>query len=121
MYLLSTSAAWRRMLGVVRAGSLPLASFSAKSPADAIRSVGRDFAVKEVDYAAIGGRAFYVLTNGQGDTAWTRVYGGINDDNAHCVRQTADGGYIIVGPSDSPYFTNYDIKLVRLDANGDGI
>ena len=33
----------------------------------------------------------------QGDTAWTRVFGGPYDDGAYSVQQTSDGGYIITG------------------------
>jgi uncharacterized delta-60 repeat protein len=40
---------------------------------------------------------YLVKTNSQGDTLWTRTYGGSNYDEAYSVQQTADGGYIVAG------------------------
>jgi len=56
-----------------------------------------------------------------GDTLWTRTYGGSEDDQANCVQQTADGGYIIVGRTLSFGAGSYDVYLVKTDANGDTI
>ena len=36
-----------------------------------------------------------------GDTIWTQTYGGTLDDRAFSVQQTSDGGYIIVGYTES--------------------
>ena len=45
-----------------------------------------------------GDSDFYLVkTNSQGDTLWTRTYGGSSDDWAYSVQQTADGGYIVAG------------------------
>jgi hypothetical protein len=54
-----------------------------------------------------------------GDTLWTRTYGGSGQDPASCVRQTTDGGYIVVGYTDSFGAGGADFYLVRTDANGD--
>jgi len=55
------------------------------------------------------------------DTLWTKIYGGVNDDGAHSVQQTSDGGYIVVGYTMSfgPGFSN--VWLLKTDANGDTI
>ena len=57
------------------------------------------------------------VTTGQ----WAKSYGGGNLDIAYSVKQTSDGGFILVGNSMSfganPYL--YDIWVVKLDANGD--
>lgn len=34
-------------------------------------------------------------TNFNGDTLWTKTYGGEFDDEGYCLRQTSDGGFII--------------------------
>jgi len=56
---------------------------------------------------------YLVKTNAQGDTLWTRTYGGDTLDHGRSVQPTADGGYIIVGSS------FFDVYLVRTDAQGD--
>src|ERR1043165_8822301 len=35
-----------------------------------------------------------IKTNSDGDTLWTRTYGGIGQDEGNYVEQTADGGFI---------------------------
>ena len=54
------------------------------------------------------------------DTLWTKTYGGVNWDAGEAVQQTADGGYIIVGSSQS-YGTggNTDIWLIKTNSSGD--
>jgi hypothetical protein len=44
---------------------------------------------------------YLVRTDDDGDTLWTRTYGGLADDVAYAVRQTADGGFVIVGYTES--------------------
>jgi len=44
---------------------------------------------------------YLIKTNVSGDTLWTRTYGGTTYDNGFSVQQTSDGGYIIVGYTDS--------------------
>jgi len=42
-----------------------------------------------------------IKTNAGGDTLWTRTYGEIGDDLAYEVEQTVDGGFILVGATES--------------------
>lgn len=60
-----------------------------------------------------------VKTNSTGDTLWTRTYGGNEDDNSSCVRQTSDGGYIIFGETVSFSSTYWKAWLIKTDENGD--
>jgi hypothetical protein len=67
-----------------------------------------------------GGYDFYVIkTNHNGDTDWTRTYGGAGDDEATSVQQTTDGGYIIAGYSNSFTAGNYAVYLVKTNSKGD--
>ena len=56
-------------------------------------------------------------TDAQGDTLWTKTYGGNYRDQGYSVQQTSDGGYIIAGYTQfgsSPY----DVYLIKTDASG---
>jgi hypothetical protein len=60
-----------------------------------------------------GGDVYLVKTNAQGDTLWTRTYGGAACEEGYAVRKTADGGYIITGR------TSGDLYVIRTNALGD--
>jgi len=67
-----------------------------------------------------GNYDFWLLkTNANGDTLWTRTYGGESYDYGYSVQQTTDGGYIIAGYTKSFGAGNYDFWLLKTDANGD--
>jgi photosystem II stability/assembly factor-like uncharacterized protein len=59
-------------------------------------------------------------TDSEGDTLWTRTYGGEDMDHGYCVQQTYEGGYIIVGFTRSfACFGNQDLWLLKTDFEGD--
>lgn len=60
-----------------------------------------------------------IKTDINGDTLWTRTYGGNYNDNGFCVRQTNDNGYIICGVSNSFSIDNSDIWVIKTNALGD--
>ena len=55
----------------------------------------------------------------QPDTLWTKTFGGAGNDNGRSVKQTMDGGYIIVGYTDYEGFGSTDMYLIKSDQNGD--
>ncbi|MFZ1947510.1 MAG: FlgD immunoglobulin-like domain containing protein [bacterium] len=60
----------------------------------------------------------YVLKlDAQGDTVWTRVFGGVQYDWGESACETADGGYCISGTSSSNGVSR-DIYLVKIDPAG---
>jgi hypothetical protein len=60
-----------------------------------------------------------VKTDANGDTLWTRTFGGTAWDDGRSVQQTADGGYIVAGTTWSYGAGSCDVYLVRTDARGD--
>lgn len=69
-----------------------------------------------------GSSDIYLLkTDSQGDTIWTRTYGGIGVDIAWRCQQTDDGGYIIAGETDSYGAGDRDVYLLKVDAVGDTV
>jgi len=60
---------------------------------------------------------FLLKTDLNGDTLWSKTFGGEDTDIGRSVKQTTDGGYIITGwtfPN-----TNYaDLYLIKTDENG---
>ncbi|MDP8205843.1 MAG: T9SS type A sorting domain-containing protein [Candidatus Electryonea clarkiae] len=53
------------------------------------------------------------------DTLWTRTFGGDGYDLGCEIHQTTDGGFIIVGTTESFGGGDYDAWLIKMDENGD--
>jgi hypothetical protein len=64
------------------------------------------------------GDAYIIKTNSSGHLQWTRTFGGNDEDGARCVRQTTDGGYIAAGEVASWGAGDWDVYLVKMDAQG---
>ncbi len=58
-------------------------------------------------------------TDANGDTLWTKTFGGSDYDWGNSVQQTLDGGYIIAGNVDMIHPVNGDVWLIKTNANGD--
>jgi hypothetical protein len=66
-----------------------------------------------------GGYDFYLMkTDALGNMEWQQTFGGSDDDWAKSVQQTADGGYIMTGYTQSYATVNADLYLVKADASG---
>lgn len=65
------------------------------------------------------GSDFWVLRlDSGGNIEWQKSYGGIGDDRANSIQQTADGGYIVAGASDSFGEGDTDFWVLKLDLIG---
>jgi hypothetical protein len=63
--------------------------------------------------------AYLVRADANGDTIWTRSYGGAGTDYGLAVRETSDGGFVLAGHTDSYGLGDSDVYLVKTDADGD--
>lgn len=69
-----------------------------------------------------GGLDVYLVRIVQnGDTLWTRTYGGPDDDWGFSVQLTNDGGYVIAGMTQSFGEGGCDVYLLRTDSLGDTV
>jgi hypothetical protein len=71
-------------------------------------------------YGAMYGDYYLVRINKDGDTLWTRHYGGESTEWGYSVCQKSDGSYIAAGWSDS-YWPGCQMYVIKLDAFGDTI
>lgn len=72
-----------------------------------------------VDYSAMSsGDVILIKTDANGDTLWTKMYGGIGADAGNSVLQTNDGGYIVAGSTNSWGAGSTDAYLIKTDASG---
>lgn len=66
-----------------------------------------------------GGRdIFMIKTNSQGNELWSKTFGGEADEYGWSVKQTDDGGYVIVGETESFGNGSGDVYLVKTDSGG---
>jgi hypothetical protein len=65
-----------------------------------------------------GTDVFFVRLDTEGDTVWTRTYGGNGEDFGWDVVETPDAGFFIVGYTRAPPNGLDDVLVLRLDAAG---
>jgi hypothetical protein len=59
-----------------------------------------------------------VKTDSDGDTIWTKTFGGSENDIPTSICRTSDGGFIIGGVTKSFGLGDYDAWLIRTNSNG---
>ncbi len=74
---------------------------------------------RTASFGAGGDDIFLVRLNANGDTLWTRCYGGVENDWVYCVEQNSDGGFILTGRTYSYGGGGGDVYIIRTDAQGD--
>jgi len=56
--------------------------------------------------------------NENGEKVWDKTYGGVHAERGYDVKQTKDGGYILVGSTETASNGGSDVYLVKTDAMG---
>ena len=61
---------------------------------------------------------YVVKLDANGELTWEETYGGDGFDEGYYIEQTADGGFVIAGESNSFVSGPVDVYVLKLDANG---
>ncbi len=88
----------------------------------ALASDGGFFLAGYTESFGAGKKDVYVVrTDADGDTIWTRTYGGVEDDFGYAVVATNDGGFVVVGGSfNNPNSIDVDGDFMMQKADADG-
>ncbi len=68
-----------------------------------------------------GWEVYLIKTDGNGDSLWTKTFGGIGIEFGKSVHQTTNGGYIISCTTTSFGSGLSDLYLIKTDGNGDSL
>lgn len=72
--------------------------------------------------SASGSRDAYVVrADAQGNQLWAKSYGGVGGENASSIIETSDGGFIFAGSTTSNGTDDFQIWIVKIDANGNEV
>jgi len=63
--------------------------------------------------------AFLIKTDSLGNMLWSKQYGGLSQENARCVVEASDGGYIMAGMTLTYGAGGSDFYVIKTDQNGD--
>ncbi len=69
-------------------------------------------------YGAGASDIYLIKVDAQGDTMWSKTYGGMYADKGLSVRQTRDGGYIIGCNATITVGLSEDVELIKTDSVG---
>jgi hypothetical protein len=79
---------------------------------------GYVFAGYSASFGMGGSDVWLVKTHSEGNVEWNHTYGGAGQEESFCVVQANDGGYLVVGSTNSFGAGQNDFWLVKTDANG---
>lgn len=83
-----------------------------------VQTSDRGYALTGVTYSfGAGGFDWWLVKiDSEGNIQWSQTYGGIEDDYAHSVLQTNDGGYAIVGETKNYGNGRSNVQLIKVHA-----
>jgi len=90
---------------------------------DVIQSVDGNYIVVGETYSTAGGDndVFIVKLDVNGNTLWTKSYGGVNQDFGRAIVELSDSMLVIAGGTSSLGSGGLDVLLLKLSAQGDSL
>jgi len=87
---------------------------------DVKETLDKGFIITGYTFSTPEGKAdiFLIKTNANGDIMWQKSYGGSLHEFAYAVSQTTDGGYVVVGSTESYAVGIDDVFLIKTDSVG---
>jgi hypothetical protein len=61
---------------------------------------------------------YLVKTDASGTPEWEKTYGGPGTEFGNSVKQTSDGGFVVLGSTSSCTSCSHDVYLIKTDASG---
>ncbi|MBF0430057.1 MAG: chitobiase/beta-hexosaminidase C-terminal domain-containing protein [Fibrobacteria bacterium] len=113
LYLVKTNTSGAEQWKKIYAGSADDIGYSIEASQDG----GYIVAGMTASYGAGGNDVYLLNLNTSGDTLWTRTFGGTGDDEGRSVKTASDGGYVILGTTNS-YGTTPSFYLIKTDGEG---
>jgi hypothetical protein len=114
IFLIKTDMNGNKIWAKIYGGASDDTAFSVQQTSDG----GYILAGVTRSFGAGGYDALLIKTDASGNVQWAKTYGGTSGDYAYSVQQTSDGGYIVVGYTNSFGAGDYDIFLIKTDASG---
>ena len=69
-------------------------------------------------FGAGGNDVWVTKINSANVITWQKTYGGLGDDYGNYIQQTSDGGYIVLGTTNSFGAGDTDVWILKIDSNG---
>jgi hypothetical protein len=116
VYLVKTDASGNQTWAEVLGGAGDECGRSVQQTSDGgyvVTGWTRSFGVGTPDYNNV----YLIKTDADGDTLWTRTYGGTEGDWGVSGQQTGDGGYIVAGTTNS-FGDDGNVYLIKTDSLG---
>ncbi len=101
---------WNKTFG----GALKDQAYSVLQTSD----MGFAIAVETTSFGAGGWDFMLVKTDMNGNLQWNKTYGGAGTDYVNSIISTADGGYLMVGQTNSWGAGGYDLYVIKTDSLG---